>query len=155
MTDSNATLTKRHDAYLGLDVGKESHWGFLVDRDGEVLMSRRVTNTEAALDAALAALPTDAGAEAVQDAALDVARAIPRYQNLNAKGATPERPGVSGDWWKAIYQVMFGEDQGPRFGSFAAIYGLDNTRKLIAKALDGGLIREHESFLAARQPLSA
>ena len=59
MTDSNATLTKRHDAYLGLDVGKESHWGFLVDRDGEVLMSRRVTNTEAALDAALAACPAD------------------------------------------------------------------------------------------------
>ena len=59
MTDSNATLTKRHDAYLGLDVGKESHWGFLVDRDGEVLMSGRVTNTEAALDAALAACPAD------------------------------------------------------------------------------------------------
>jgi lysyl-tRNA synthetase class 1 len=109
----------------------------------------------AALAAALAALPADAGAEAVQDAALDVARAIPRYQNLTAKGATPERPGVSGDWWKAIYQVMFGEDQGPRFGSFAAIYGLDNTRALIAKALDGGLIREHEAFLAARRPVSA
>ena len=42
-----------------------------------------------------------------------------------------------------------------RFGSFAAIYGLDNTRKLIAKSLDGGLIREHEASLAARQPLSA
>ena len=42
-----------------------------------------------------------------------------------------------------------------RFGSFAAIYGLDNTRKLIAKALDGGLIRAQEAFLAARQPLSA
>ncbi len=43
----------------------------------------------------------------------------------------------------------------PHIGAFAAIYGLDNTRKLIAKALDGGLIREHEAFLAARQPLSA
>ena len=35
---------------------------------------------------------------------------------------------------------MFGEDQGPRFGSFAAIYGLANTRALIAKALVGGLV---------------
>lgn len=103
------------------------------------------------LDAALAALPADPTPEMVQDTALDVARAIPRYQNLTAKNATPERPGVSGDWWKAIYQVMFGEDQGPRFGSFAAIYGLPNTRALIAKALAGDLVREHAAFLAARK----
>ena len=104
----------------------------------------------AKLAEALATLPPDASAETVQDAALDVARAIPRYQNPNAKGATPERPGVSGDWWKAIYQVVFGEDQGPRFGSFAAIYGIENTRALLAKAIDGTLKREHEAFLAAR-----
>ena len=103
------------------------------------------------LDTALAALPADPTPEMVQDTALDVARAIPRYQNLTAKNATPERPGVSGDWWKAIYQVMFGEDQGPRFGSFAAIYGLPNTRALIAKALAGDLVKEHAAFLAARK----
>ncbi len=105
----------------------------------------------AKLDAALAARPAEATPEMVQDAALDVARAIPRYQNLTAKNATPERPGVSGDWWKAIYQVMFGEDQGPRFGSFAAIYGLPNTRTLIAKALAGDLVKDHAVFLAARK----
>jgi lysyl-tRNA synthetase class 1 len=105
----------------------------------------------AALDAALAALPPAATAEMVQDTALDVARAIPRYQNPAAKGATPERPGVSGEWWKAIYRVMFGEEQGPRFGSFAAIYGLGNTRALIAKALAGGLVSEHAAFLEARK----
>jgi len=105
----------------------------------------------ARLDAAIAALPAEATPEMVQDAALDVARAIPRYQNLAAKGATPERPGVSGDWWKAIYQVFFGEDQGPRFGSFAAIYGLPNTRALIAKALAGELVKEHAAFLDARK----
>lgn len=104
-----------------------------------------------ALDAAIAALPADATAEMVQDTALDVARAIPRYQNLTAKNATPERPGVSGDWWKAIYQIFFGEDQGPRFGSFAAIYGLANTRALIAKALAGGLVEEHAAFVEARK----
>lgn len=105
----------------------------------------------AKLDAAIAALPAEATPEMVQDAALDVARAIPRYQNLAAKNATPERPGVSGDWWKAIYQVFFGEDQGPRFGSFAAIYGLPNTRALIAKALAGELVKEHAAFLDARK----
>jgi lysyl-tRNA synthetase class 1 len=104
----------------------------------------------AALDAALAGLPADAGAETIQDAALDVARIIPRYQNLEAKNATPERPGVSGEWWKAIYQVLFGEDQGPRFGSFVAIYGIPGTRALIAKALAGDLVSEHAAFVAAR-----
>ncbi|MBX9910192.1 MAG: lysine--tRNA ligase [Beijerinckiaceae bacterium] len=104
----------------------------------------------AVLDATLAALPADAGAEAIQDAALDVARVIPRYQNLAAKNATPERPGVSGEWWKAIYQVLFGEDQGPRFGSFVAIYGIPETRALIAKALAGELVSEHAAFVAAR-----
>ncbi len=105
----------------------------------------------AALDAALAALPADASAETIQDAALDVARIIPRYQNLAAKNATPERPGVSGEWWKAIYQVLFGEDQGPRFGSFVAIYGIPETRALIAKALAGELVSEHAAFVAARE----
>lgn len=104
-----------------------------------------------ALDAALAALGEGASAEQVQDAALDVARAIPRYQNMAAKGATPERPGVSGEWWKAIYQVVFGEDQGPRFGSFAAIYGIPETRALLAKALAGELVDEHAAFLEGRK----
>ncbi|MFY8038833.1 MAG: lysine--tRNA ligase [Bosea sp. (in: a-proteobacteria)] len=102
------------------------------------------------LDAALAALPDGATPELIQDVALDAARSEPRYQNLQAKGATPERPAVTGDWWKAIYQVLLGEDQGPRFGSFAAIYGIANTRALIAKGLSGALISEHEAFMKAR-----
>lgn len=102
------------------------------------------------LDAALAALPADATPEAIQDAALDVARTVPRYQNFTAKSATPERPAVTGDWWKAVYQVLLGEEQGPRFGSFAAIYGLSNTRALIAKGLSGALIAEHEAFVKGR-----
>jgi lysyl-tRNA synthetase class 1 len=104
----------------------------------------------ARLDAALAALPADATPEAIQDAALDIARTVPRYQNLEAKGATPERPAVTGEWWKAVYQVIFGEDQGPRFGSFTAIYGIANTRALIGKALSGALIAEHERFMKGR-----
>ena len=64
-----------------------------------------------------------------------MARPIPRYQNLAAKGATPERPGVSNDWFNMLYQVLLGEERGPRFGSFVALYGVDNTRALIADAL--------------------
>ena len=35
------------------------------------------------------------------------------------------------DWFKAIYEVCLGQSQGPRFGSFVAIYGPDETADLI------------------------
>ncbi len=44
------------------------------------------------------------------------------------------------DWFGAIYQVLLGADQGPRFGSFIALYGVEETRKLIADALAGKLV---------------
>jgi len=44
------------------------------------------------------------------------------------------------DWFGAIYQVLLGADQGPRFGSFIALYGVNETRKLIADALAGKLV---------------
>ena len=102
------------------------------------------------LSAALAALPADAGAEAIQTALYDVARPIPRYQDFKAKGATPERPGVSNAWFSTIYRILLGEERGPRFGSFVALYGIPETRALIDKALSGALIAEHEAFLASR-----
>lgn len=93
----------------------------------------------ATLDTALAALPEGASAEDIQTVLYDVARPIPRYQDLKAKGATPEKPGVSVEWFNTIYQVLIGQERGPRFGSFVAIYGIPETRALIAKALDGTL----------------
>ncbi|MFG1432310.1 lysine--tRNA ligase [Xanthobacter sp. V2C-8] len=91
------------------------------------------------LDAALAALPAGANAEDIQSALYDVARPIARYQDLKAKGATPERPGVSVEWFNTLYQVLLGLERGPRFGSFVEIYGVPETRALIAKALAGEL----------------
>jgi lysyl-tRNA synthetase class 1 len=41
------------------------------------------------------------------------------------------------DWFKALYEVLFGQEQGPRFGSFAALYGVTNTAKLIRDGLAG------------------
>jgi lysyl-tRNA synthetase class 1 len=93
------------------------------------------------LSDALAGLPANPSAEDVQTLLYDVARPIPRYQNLSAKGATPERPGVSNDWFNMLYQVLLGEDRGPRFGSFVALYGVDNTRALIADALAGKFLK--------------
>ena len=39
------------------------------------------------------------------------------------------------DWFRAIYQTLLGSDQGPRMGSFIALYGIPETRRLIAEAL--------------------
>jgi lysyl-tRNA synthetase class 1 len=41
------------------------------------------------------------------------------------------------DWFKALYEVLFGQEQGPRFGSFAALYGITNTAELIRTGLSG------------------
>jgi lysyl-tRNA synthetase class 1 len=39
------------------------------------------------------------------------------------------------DWFKALYETLLGSSQGPRMGSFIALYGIENTRRLIAEAL--------------------
>ncbi|NCP17688.1 MAG: lysine--tRNA ligase [Erythrobacter sp.] len=39
------------------------------------------------------------------------------------------------DWFKALYETLLGSEQGPRMGSFIALYGIANTRELIAEAL--------------------
>jgi lysyl-tRNA synthetase class 1 len=93
------------------------------------------------IDTILGALPKDARAEDVQTSLYDIARAVPRYQDLSVKGATEERPGVSNDFFNMLYEVLLGEKRGPRFGSFVALYGIDNTRRLIADALAGAFIK--------------
>ena len=40
-------------------------------------------------------------------------------------------------WFTALYEVLLGQSQGPRFGSFTAIFGLDRTVALIDQALAG------------------
>ena len=94
-----------------------------------------------AVSAKLATLPTGATAEEIQHSLYDIARPIPRYQDMGAKGATPERPGVSNEFFNMIYAVIFGEEKGPRFGSFIALYGLEDSRALIARALAGEFVK--------------
>lgn len=89
-----------------------------------------------ALSGKLGALPSGADGETIQNALLDVARGIERYQDHTKK--SPEGgPGVSVAFFQMIYQVLLGQDRGPRFGSFAALYGIGNTRELIRRALAG------------------
>ena len=41
------------------------------------------------------------------------------------------------DWFKALYQILLGQDQGPRMGSFIALYGVEETVSLITRVLAG------------------
>jgi lysyl-tRNA synthetase class 1 len=91
------------------------------------------------LDVKLGSLPADADPEAIQHAVLDVARAVPRYQDKDRKGPDGG-PGVSLTWFSTLYRLLLGQERGPRFGSFAAIYGLSETRALIRRALAGELV---------------
>lgn len=77
------------------------------------------------LAGALSHLPADADAESLQNAVYEVGK---RYAFAELR-----------DWFKAIYEVLLGQEQGPRMGSFIALYGKDETIALIRKALDGGL----------------
>jgi lysyl-tRNA synthetase, class I len=89
------------------------------------LQRRAPTGQEAAalgdLDAKLAQLGDDAGADVIQNEVYEVGKAA-GFENLR-------------DWFKALYETLLGSSQGPRMGSFIALYGIDNTRKLIAEAL--------------------
>lgn len=42
------------------------------------------------------------------------------------------------DWFKALYQILLGQDEGPRMGSFIALYGVEETVALIEETLKKG-----------------
>jgi lysyl-tRNA synthetase class 1 len=44
------------------------------------------------------------------------------------------------DWFKALYEVLLGASDGPRFGGFIALYGVDETVALMERALKGELV---------------
>ena len=73
------------------------------------------------LDQELAKLPADADGEIIQHAVFEVGKRHP-FESLRA-------------WFQALYETLLGSSQGPRMGSFIALYGVENTRKLIEEAL--------------------
>ncbi len=72
---------------------------------------------------ALSKMASGATAEDIQTEVYEVGK---RHEFENLK-----------DWFKALYQILLGQDQGPRMGSFIALYGLSETQELIGKALSG------------------
>jgi lysyl-tRNA synthetase class 1 len=79
------------------------------------------------LAARLRALPSGCrDAEAIQNEV---------YEAGKAAGFEPLRA-----WFQALYEVLLGQTQGPRFGSFVAIFGLARTVALIDSALAGELV---------------
>jgi lysyl-tRNA synthetase class 1 len=74
------------------------------------------------LDGELAKLPANASAEDIQTQVFEVGKRHP-FENLRG-------------WFQALYETLLGSSQGPRMGSFIALYGIDNSRKLIAEALE-------------------
>jgi lysyl-tRNA synthetase, class I len=84
---------------------------------------------------ALAQLPADSTAEQIQNVVYEVGRREPFLDQK--KKAKDGKPGVTLDWFNMLYQVLLGQEKGPRFGSFVAVYGLQNTVDMI----DGALAR--------------
>jgi len=91
------------------------------------LKRRKPTSSEAAalqaLDAKLAEMPAGASAEDIQNEVYAIGKD-------EAYGFASLR-----DWFKALYETLLGAEQGPRMGSFIALYGIANSRRLIAEAL--------------------
>ncbi|MCX7628720.1 MAG: lysine--tRNA ligase [Geminicoccaceae bacterium] len=80
-----------------------------------------------ALRARLAELPEGTDGETIQNLLYEIGRAH-RFANLR-------------DWFKALYETLLGQSEGPRFGTFVAIYGIRDTLALI----DQALVREAEA----------
>ena len=86
---------------------------------------------------ALAQLPAQATPEAIQEVVYEVGRREPFLDKSGKIKTKDGKPGVSLDWFNMLYQVLLGQEKGPRFGSFVAAYGITNTIAMI----DGALAR--------------
>jgi lysyl-tRNA synthetase class 1 len=86
---------------------------------------------------ALSQLADNASAEDIQDVVYEIGRREPFLDKTGKVKSKDGRPGVSLDWFNMLYQVLLGQEKGPRFGSFVAAYGLQNTIDMI----DGALAR--------------
>ncbi len=71
-------------------------------------------------------LDKNSEAETIQTIVYDIGKEA-EYENLR-------------DWFMALYQILLGQEQGPRFGSFVALYGIDKTCELINRAIKKELI---------------
>lgn len=73
------------------------------------------------LAARLAGMQSEASAELLQNLVFETGKEH-GFENLR-------------DWFRALYEVLLGQSQGPRMGSFIALYGVEETCALIRKML--------------------
>jgi lysyl-tRNA synthetase class 1 len=76
------------------------------------------------LRSALEALPHGVAAEDIQAAVYDVGKRHACFGSLK-------------EWFQALYQILLGQDSGPRMGSFIALYGMNETLQLLGRAVEG------------------
>ncbi len=76
------------------------------------------------LASVLAAMAADARGEDIQSQIYEVGKRH-SFDNLR-------------DWFRALYEILLGQSQGPRMGSFVALYGLPEFVSLVRKALEEG-----------------
>ena len=118
---------------IGVDLGGTKIEAVVLGDEGEVIIRRRretpaesyADTLQAVVDlvAELEKLPAGASAEDIQTQVYEV-------------GKRHDFEGLR-DWFKACYEILLGQDQGPRLGSFIALYGVDETLALIRRALAG------------------
>jgi len=87
--------------------------------------SEQERNAIVDLRGVLAGLPPAAEPEAIQTQVYEVGK---RHDFANLR-----------EWFKALYEVLMGQSEGPRMGSFIALYGRKETIALIDQALAGRL----------------
>lgn len=75
------------------------------------------------LVAGLEALPSGASAEDIQTVVYEIGK---RDTFAELK-----------DWFRALYEILLGQSQGPRMGSFISLYGIENAVTLIKRAING------------------
>ncbi|MEO1091001.1 MAG: lysine--tRNA ligase [Pseudomonadota bacterium] len=78
------------------------------------------------LAAYLEGVAPDASGESLQNEVYEIGKRH-GFDNLRA-------------WFGALYEVLLGQREGPRMGSFFALYGVANSASLVRRALDGGLM---------------
>ena len=119
--DTSAETHEELDNLIGLAVN------YARDFVAPTLKRRAPTTEERAalanLDAELAKLTPDTPADDIQHIVFEVGKRHP-FESLR-------------HWFQALYETLLGSSQGPRMGSFIALYGIDNSRRLIAEALAG------------------
>jgi lysyl-tRNA synthetase class 1 len=117
------------ETHPGLDAATAHAVRFFQDRIKPTRVHRAPTEAERAAMADLAArLRAHDGPEDPEALQTIV------YAVGNEHGFQPLR-----DWFKGLYEVLLGASEGPRFGGFVALYGVEGTVRLIEDALAGRL----------------